>query len=204
MHAQFAIRTPVRKQELTLSDYIRRRNGVPAGARGGLRHMLYRSLGAGSFAGFWRTLEPSVRIPIGKIHLCAAQTHDAACARVDRYLFDLRRHPRSGHNGSTWLRGCFFHALVFVPRYRAANRARSAHEVVQPALARPRCGKPDIYRYLSGRRRHPQASLHFVGIRPNQTMELTGASVRATFSMGRTISLRTAVALCPSSSSSSR
>lgn len=48
-----------RKRELTLALYIRRRNGVPTGARGGLRNMLHRSLGARSFAGFWRCLARS-------------------------------------------------------------------------------------------------------------------------------------------------
>ena len=66
MHAPFSLRTPVRKPELTLSDYIRRRNGVPAGARGGLRHMLYRSLGAGSFAGFWRHWNPLFGYLLGR------------------------------------------------------------------------------------------------------------------------------------------
>src|SRR3546814_6624257 len=44
----------MRKRELTLSQYILRRNGVPAGARGSLRNMFQRSLGASTFAGFWR------------------------------------------------------------------------------------------------------------------------------------------------------
>jgi len=46
------------QQALTLAGYIRRRNGVPAGARGGLRNMLARSFGAQSFAGFWRYWNP--------------------------------------------------------------------------------------------------------------------------------------------------
>jgi hypothetical protein len=43
---------------LSLAAYIRRRNGVPVGAPGSLRKMLRRSLGAGSFAGFWRHWNP--------------------------------------------------------------------------------------------------------------------------------------------------
>lgn len=43
---------------LTLAEYIRRRNGVPLGAPGSLRNMLHRSLGAGSFAGFWQYWNP--------------------------------------------------------------------------------------------------------------------------------------------------
>ncbi|MCG6871849.1 MAG: acyltransferase [Gammaproteobacteria bacterium] len=48
----------MKQRELTLGAYIRRRNGVPAGARGGLRNMLYRSFGAATFAGFWRYWNP--------------------------------------------------------------------------------------------------------------------------------------------------
>ncbi|MEW6320306.1 MAG: acyltransferase [Acidobacteriota bacterium] len=47
-----------RTRGLTLSQYIRRRNGVPAGARGSLRNMVYRSLGAPTFAIFWRHWNP--------------------------------------------------------------------------------------------------------------------------------------------------
>ncbi len=45
-------------RKLTLGDYIRRRNGLPAGARGSLQNMLERSLGASTFAGFWRHWNP--------------------------------------------------------------------------------------------------------------------------------------------------
>ena len=48
----------MQKRRLTLSQYIIRRNGVPAGARGSLRNMLHRSLGASTFAGFWRYWNP--------------------------------------------------------------------------------------------------------------------------------------------------
>lgn len=43
---------------ITLAQYVVRRNGVPLGASGALRNMLSRSLGAGSFAGFWRHWNP--------------------------------------------------------------------------------------------------------------------------------------------------
>ena len=43
---------------MTLSEYVRRRNGVPLGASGALRNMLDRSLGARSFAGFWQYWNP--------------------------------------------------------------------------------------------------------------------------------------------------
>ena len=45
-------------RKLTLSYYVRRRNGVPLGASGSLRNMFYRSLGSGSFAEFWRYWNP--------------------------------------------------------------------------------------------------------------------------------------------------
>ena len=54
------------KRGLTLSRYIRRRNGVPAGARGSLRNMLYRSLGAPTFAGFWRHWNPVFGYALGR------------------------------------------------------------------------------------------------------------------------------------------
>ena len=43
---------------MTLGQYIERRNGVPLGASGALRTMLYRSLGAGSLDNFWRYWNP--------------------------------------------------------------------------------------------------------------------------------------------------
>lgn len=47
-----------KKRKLTLAQYVRRRNGVPLGSPGSLRNMLYRSLGAGTFAEFWRYWNP--------------------------------------------------------------------------------------------------------------------------------------------------
>ncbi len=55
-----------RKRELTLAQYVRRRNGVPLGASGSLRNMFYRSLGAGSFAGFWRYWNPVFGYYLGR------------------------------------------------------------------------------------------------------------------------------------------
>lgn len=43
---------------MSLSRYVLARNGVPLGARGALGNMLRRSLGAPSFAGFWRYWNP--------------------------------------------------------------------------------------------------------------------------------------------------
>ena len=47
-----------KKRKLTLAHYVRRRNGVPLGSSGSLRNMFYRSMGAGTFAGFWRYWNP--------------------------------------------------------------------------------------------------------------------------------------------------
>ena len=50
--------TSNKKRKLTLAQYVRRRNGVPLGGSGSLRNMFYRSLGAGTFAAFWRYWNP--------------------------------------------------------------------------------------------------------------------------------------------------
>jgi len=57
---------PAAKSGLTLAKYVRRRNGVPLGAAGGLRAMFDRSLGASSFAGFWRYWNPIFGFVLGR------------------------------------------------------------------------------------------------------------------------------------------
>ena len=54
------------RKKLTLSEYVRRRNGVPLGASGSLRNMLHRSFGARSFAGFWQHWNPIFGYHLGK------------------------------------------------------------------------------------------------------------------------------------------
>ena len=49
-----------------MSEYVRRRNGVPLGASGSLRNMLQRSFGATSFAGFWRHWNPIFGYYLGR------------------------------------------------------------------------------------------------------------------------------------------
>lgn len=44
--------------KISLAQYVRYRNGVPLGASGSLRNMLYRSLGATSFKQFWQYWNP--------------------------------------------------------------------------------------------------------------------------------------------------
>lgn len=61
--------SPHRQQQwrgLTLAQYVERRNGVPLGAPNSLRNMLHRSLGAGSFAGFWQYWNPIWGYGLGK------------------------------------------------------------------------------------------------------------------------------------------
>ena len=55
-----------RRRVLTMGKYTLRRNGVPAGARGGLRNMLERSLGARSFAVFWQYWNPVFGYTLGR------------------------------------------------------------------------------------------------------------------------------------------
>ena len=57
---------PRRRRAITLGQYIRRRNGLAPGASGSLRNMLSRSLGAGSFAGFWRYWNPVFGYYLGR------------------------------------------------------------------------------------------------------------------------------------------
>jgi hypothetical protein len=51
---------------LNLSNYVKRRNGVPLGHRDSLRNMLYRSLGAGKFSIFWQYWNPIWGYYLGK------------------------------------------------------------------------------------------------------------------------------------------
>ena len=51
---------------MKLTDYIKKRNGVPLGAKYSLRNMLYRSLGAGSFQSFWKYWNPIISYYLGK------------------------------------------------------------------------------------------------------------------------------------------
>ena len=61
-------------KKLTLSEYVRRRNGVPLGAAGSLRNMLLRSFGARSFAGFWQYWNPIFGYHLG-IYVFAPLKH---------------------------------------------------------------------------------------------------------------------------------
>ena len=49
-----------------MSDYVKRRNGVPLGDKDSLRNMLNRSLGAGKFSIFWQYWNPIWGYYLGK------------------------------------------------------------------------------------------------------------------------------------------
>ena len=51
---------------MNLSDYVKRRNGVPLGNSDSLRNMLCRSLGAGNFSIFWQYWNPIWGFYLGK------------------------------------------------------------------------------------------------------------------------------------------
>jgi hypothetical protein len=53
-------------QDLTLAQYVERRNGVPLGDSRSLRNMLHRSFGATSFARFWQYWNPIWGYGLGK------------------------------------------------------------------------------------------------------------------------------------------
>jgi len=53
-------------KKLTLSEYVRRRNGVSLGAPASLRNMLRRSFGASSFDRFWQHWNPIFGYYLGK------------------------------------------------------------------------------------------------------------------------------------------
>lgn len=53
-------------QGMTLAEYVQHRNGVPLGHADSLKNMLYRSLGAGTFAEFWRYWNPIWGYALGR------------------------------------------------------------------------------------------------------------------------------------------
>lgn len=61
-----SVRKIHRRKGLTLAQYVLRRTGVPLGASGSLQNMLYRSLGAGSFAKFWQYWNPIWGYALGR------------------------------------------------------------------------------------------------------------------------------------------
>ncbi len=77
----------MRQDDLSLSQYIVYRNGVPAGARGSLRNMFHRSFGAPTFAGFWRHWNPVFSYALGRyIYLPLRHFVPAALALIVTFL----------------------------------------------------------------------------------------------------------------------
>ena len=54
------------RRQMSLTDYVHYRNGVPLGAPGSLQNMLVRSFGAGSFAKFWQYWNPIWGYALGR------------------------------------------------------------------------------------------------------------------------------------------
>lgn len=52
---------------MTLSEYIKKRNGVPLGSSRSLRNNLHRSLGAKNFSTFWHYWNPIFGFYLGKL-----------------------------------------------------------------------------------------------------------------------------------------
>lgn len=46
------------RKRISLAEYVKKKNGVPLGAKRSFRNMLYRSFGAKSFAKFWYYWNP--------------------------------------------------------------------------------------------------------------------------------------------------
>jgi uncharacterized protein YqgC (DUF456 family) len=103
----------MKKHELTLSQYILKRNGLPAGARGSLQNMLYRSFGASTFAGFWRYWNPIFGYGLGKyIYSPLRKIIPDALAFILTFIFCGALHDAI----STAIRGslaCFFTPWFF-------------------------------------------------------------------------------------------
>ncbi|MCW5516030.1 MBOAT family O-acyltransferase [Muriicola sp. Z0-33] len=51
---------------MNLSQYVKKRNGVPLGASDSLKNMMIRSLGAGKFKNFWKFWNPIWSYYLGK------------------------------------------------------------------------------------------------------------------------------------------
>lgn len=72
---------------LTLAAWVRRRNGLPLGAPGSLSNMLRRSLGARSFAAFWRYWNPIFGYLLARhVHAPLLRVTPAAFALVATFV----------------------------------------------------------------------------------------------------------------------
>jgi len=73
---------------VSLGQYVRRRNGVPMGARGGLRNMFRRSFGARSFARFWQYWNPVFGYGLGRyVYTPLYRMMPSAIALIATFVF---------------------------------------------------------------------------------------------------------------------
>ena len=97
---------------LTLSQYIIKRNGVPMGSPKSLRNNLYRSLGAKNFSTFWMYWNPIFGYYLGKfIFKPLKRIFPASVALIITFLFCGLIHDAV----TTFVRGklAFFFTLWF-------------------------------------------------------------------------------------------
>ncbi len=82
-----------KRRKPTLTQYVRRRNGVPLGAPGSLSNMLRRSLGAGSFSKFWQYWNPVWGYYLGwYIYAPLKQWMPSAIALIATFVFSGALH----------------------------------------------------------------------------------------------------------------
>ncbi len=78
----------MQQNDLSLSQYITYRNGVPAGARGSMYNMLHRSFGAPTFAGFWRHWNPIFGYGLGRyVYFPLKRFLPSALALIATFVF---------------------------------------------------------------------------------------------------------------------
>ena len=117
---------------MTLGEYVQHRNGSPLGGAGSIRQMVSRSLGAGSFAEFWRHWNPIWGYGLKRF------VHDPLRRFVPSAVAGLATFVVSGalHDGAvTLLRGSTTHVMTpwflllgigaYVGRLRGMDLSRS-------------------------------------------------------------------------------
>ena len=72
-----------KKRNLTLAQYVKRRNGVALGYSGSFSNMLHRSFGAGTLAKFWQYWNPIWGYYLGRYIHGPLKKKDAICDGID-------------------------------------------------------------------------------------------------------------------------
>lgn len=97
-------------QNLTLSQYVHLRNGVPLGDAKSLPNMLHRSFGAASFAAFWQYWNPIWGYGLGKyVYTPWQRILPPAAAFITTFVISGSIHDLA----TTAVRGSF--AFLFTP-----------------------------------------------------------------------------------------